>query len=388
VASVSAMVLDGIRRLALADLDEPALERLAAHGEDLFVERKQAIPSDGIGRTVAAFANSLGGWLLLGVADNGTPVGFNPPGRADPQAYIGQLLAAEVDPLPPYLAAVRRIKGTAIVVVRVFESADTPHLLRTTGALVIRTPKGTEAVTDQRLLLELARRGEDALLRAMSTRIGSGLITRELATPDHPPDIAVDDTGVAVAVRAALLTLAPQFSDWAIGREAAETAVNVAGQLAVRVGIAANADEPDPRGRGVVARWRGGHHYPVAGTIAIDAGGTVGARIGRDPIGEEGGPNRLDRLNLGAIHQRHVLPLVESVCDVLHRAEATGRSTWRLDITLPPNYRIEGTARTPRRFFASAQLTLPAEDDAQRTIARQWSREYARESGLPEWRDR
>src|SRR6266540_2989534 len=38
----SPMVLDGIRRLAVADLDETALERLAAHGEDLFVERKQA----------------------------------------------------------------------------------------------------------------------------------------------------------------------------------------------------------------------------------------------------------------------------------------------------------------------------------------------------------
>ena len=61
----SPMVLDGIRRLAVPDLDEIPLERLAAHGEDLFVERKQAIPNDGIGRTVAAFANSLGGWLLL-----------------------------------------------------------------------------------------------------------------------------------------------------------------------------------------------------------------------------------------------------------------------------------------------------------------------------------
>ncbi len=381
------MVLDGIRRLAVGDLDEPALERLAAHGEDLFVERKQAIPNDGIGRTVAAFANSLGGWLLLGVADDGTPVGFSPPGRADPQAYIGQLLAAEVDPLPPYLAAVRQIKGMPILVVRVFESADTPHLLRTTGALVIRTPKGTETVTDQRLLLELARRGEEALLRAMSTRLGSDLITRELATPDHPPDIAVADTGVAVVVRAALLTLAPQFSDWAIRREAAEIAVNVASQLAARIGITINANEPDPRGRGVLARWRGGQHYPVAGAVAIDAGGTVGARLGRDPIGEEGSPNHLDRLTLGAIHQRHVLPLVESVADVLHRAEATGRTTWRLDITLPANYRIEGTKRAPRRFYASAQVTLPADDDTQRALARQWSREYARESGVPEWHD-
>jgi hypothetical protein len=381
------MVLDGIRRLGLGDLDEPALERLTDHGEDLFVERKQAIPSDGIGRTVAAFANSLGGWLLLGVADDGKAVGFTLPGRADPQSYIGQLLAVEVDPLPPYLAAARKLKGADVVVVRVFESADTPHILRTTGALVIRTTRGTETVNDQRLLLELARRGEEALLHAMSTRIGSDLVTRALHTPDHPPDIAFDESSISVVARAALLTLAPQFSDWAIRREAAETAVNAAGQLAVRVGTAADSDEPDPRGRGVVARWRGGHQYPVAGAVAIDAGGTVGAQIRRDPVGAEGTPNRLDRLGLGAIHQRHVLALVQSVCDVLHRAEATGRSTWRLDIMLPPNYRIEGTPRTIPRFYASAQMTLPADDPAQASLAREWAREYARESGLPEWHD-
>jgi hypothetical protein len=57
------------------------------------------------------------------------------------------------------------------------------------------------------------------------------------------------------------------------------------------------------------------------------------------------------------------------------------------DIMLPPNYRIEGTERTSRGFYASAQLTLPADDDAQKALARQWSREYARASGLPEWHD-
>jgi hypothetical protein len=256
------MVLDGIRRLAVADLDEPARGRLAAHGEDLFVERKQAIPNDGIGRTVAAFANSLGGWLLLGVADDGTPVGFSPPGRADPQAYVGQLLAAEVDPLPPYLAAVRQIKGMPILVVRVFESADTPHLLRTTGALVIRAPKGTETVTDQRLLLELARRGEEALLRAMSTRLGSDLITRELATPDHPPDIAVADTGVAVVVRAALPTLAPQFSDWASDARPPRSQLSPASWL---LGLASRST-PTSQTLAVEASWPAGE---VASTIRL-----------------------------------------------------------------------------------------------------------------------
>jgi hypothetical protein len=55
--------------MSLGALTEDDLRELAQHGEDLFVERKQAIPADGIGRTVAAFANSLGGWVLLGITD-------------------------------------------------------------------------------------------------------------------------------------------------------------------------------------------------------------------------------------------------------------------------------------------------------------------------------
>jgi hypothetical protein len=36
--------LSDIRRLSLADLDQAALEDLVRHGEDLLVERKQALP--------------------------------------------------------------------------------------------------------------------------------------------------------------------------------------------------------------------------------------------------------------------------------------------------------------------------------------------------------
>ena len=90
-----------IRRLSLADLDDDALRTLVGHGEHLFVERKQSLPSDGIGRVAASFANALGGWILLGVADDGTMPGFSLPSRTDAQSHIGQLLANEVEPTPP-----------------------------------------------------------------------------------------------------------------------------------------------------------------------------------------------------------------------------------------------------------------------------------------------
>lgn len=47
------MPQEGIRRLSLADLDDDSLRDLIGHGEDLFVERKQEPPKDGIGRVVA-----------------------------------------------------------------------------------------------------------------------------------------------------------------------------------------------------------------------------------------------------------------------------------------------------------------------------------------------
>ena len=90
------------RRLAMADLDEVALRRLIDEGETLFVERKQAIPSESLGPTVASFANALGGWVLLGVADDKTIHGYMATG--DFVDHLRQTLRAELDPLPPFAA--------------------------------------------------------------------------------------------------------------------------------------------------------------------------------------------------------------------------------------------------------------------------------------------
>ena len=66
----------------------------------------------------------LGGWLLIGVTDDRKIVGYKPPGRVDLQDYIRQLLAAQVDPLPPFAAVRLRAGRHMIGVVRVPESSD------------------------------------------------------------------------------------------------------------------------------------------------------------------------------------------------------------------------------------------------------------------------
>ena len=65
-----------IRRVALADVDETVLRDLIDHGEDLYVERKQQPPAtEALGAEVASMANMLGGWLLIGVANDTRLVG-------------------------------------------------------------------------------------------------------------------------------------------------------------------------------------------------------------------------------------------------------------------------------------------------------------------------
>jgi len=139
---------DSIRRLALAELDPDRLRRLVGEGEPLFVERKEATPKEGLGPTVASFANTLGGWLLLGVADDGGLRGWREHGRSDLQDHLRHVLRREVDPLPPFSARSIELEDQPIGVVRVIESVDTPHIARRTGALYIREPGGKRPISD------------------------------------------------------------------------------------------------------------------------------------------------------------------------------------------------------------------------------------------------
>ena len=69
--------------MALADVTPADVRWMIKEGESL-VELKAEIPREGIGPTIASFANSLGGWVILGVDDKTrTGVGWKPPGRAD-----------------------------------------------------------------------------------------------------------------------------------------------------------------------------------------------------------------------------------------------------------------------------------------------------------------
>ncbi|MFL5912365.1 MAG: helix-turn-helix domain-containing protein [Gaiellaceae bacterium] len=369
-----------LRRLSLSDLDEQALRSLIAHGEDLFVERKQALPKEGIGRAAASFANSLGGWILLGVADNKELVGYATPGRSDVQSHIGQLLANEVEPVPPFVAESRVLDRKSLVIIRVFESSDTPHLLRKTGAVPIRTPQGTKPVVDQGLLLQLARRGEAALETARN-RLATDLIATELGTPDRPDIVGVSDAEPYVIVRAALVTPPPHFASWALSQAAPATAVSAANEIARILGIQLSPvdTETTSRGRGVSAGWRAGFHVPVGARVTIDAAGVVGARLVRG--------RGTGAVSLHAIKGDYVSPLMLGVGDVLRLAEAYGRSVWRVDISLPRQdfTVVDAPRRMGRPFYASGELPSPPDFEASAALTDAFIREFAREMGVEQY---
>jgi hypothetical protein len=372
--------LEGLRRLALADLDEETLRGLIEQGEHLLVERKQAPPEEaGLGEAVSSFANTVGGWLLLGVADDGSIVGWEPPGRSDAQAHLGELLRVQVDPLPPFVAGEREFDGKKIVVVRVFESADTPHIVKPTGGVYVRTSKGKEPVLDQTLLLELARRGEEARDRAMKRLRSLDVINEAIAgTVDAGPFRTTPHA--LVYVRAGPLTVTPQFSEWALSRSAVDELQARALELASALGID-NADPSvEPHGRGIEVHWIGGSQIPVEAVLVVDSGGVVAARIRR-------GSEPDNRFSLGQLKPRFLKPLIDAVAGTLTTAEAYGRSTWDTLIGPAVDDQVSGVPRQPPAVgvHASADLLIPAEAEELEALAAFWARHFARECGQDEW---
>ncbi|HEY2333612.1 MAG TPA: ATP-binding protein [Solirubrobacterales bacterium] len=156
------MDLREIQRLAAAEINED-LYSLAAHGEDLLIERKAQIPKpERLGAEVASMANMLGGWLLLGVDDQTRKLEtLRLKDGIDLQSHFGNLLRRAVDPVPAFLAGTLEVGDTYVGFVRVLP-ASVPVLVRGSGAVYTRDAGGKIRISDRRALLDLARLGRDA----------------------------------------------------------------------------------------------------------------------------------------------------------------------------------------------------------------------------------
>ncbi len=114
---------------------EAEVRSIVAQGETSTVEFKSRLPSgsdrkyrDGIAGTVAAFANERGGWLLLGVANNGVIEGLHHTGTQDEaEVMVANLIRDRVTPLPNFDLESHQIDDDWVIVVTVDEGPAPPY---------------------------------------------------------------------------------------------------------------------------------------------------------------------------------------------------------------------------------------------------------------------
>jgi hypothetical protein len=139
-----------------APLDESSLEAQIQvwliEGEGLQLEYKERLGKEGnreFAETVAAFANSYGGVILLGVADDTTVVGFDPPKAKDTVASIIRTNVSEY--IEPSMTRVV-YEGKPIWVVQVPVGERPPYqsygrvMVRATGTDRIANPEEVRAL--------------------------------------------------------------------------------------------------------------------------------------------------------------------------------------------------------------------------------------------------
>lgn len=421
------MALGSFVHDALADLSQDDLGRMLDLDETLFVEHKRSTADEGTSglvRAIAAFANTLGGWVLLGVHEK-KPVN-EPPDWALPGApplvdFVRDRLRNEVDPLPPFEAKVMEHELGRVGVVRVYESSDTPHVAIRTGSVFVREVAGVRDATkpgkpgagrhgdrtyevtqirNRAQLLELAARGKAAAERV------AGLVD-----PAHPLPLVsshlpfkldalprrgfqpVPSHKPAIVVRMVPLTLAPRFQGWATTADCASALLSGVEELARRPGLSNDFVEPDPSGAGAgvplnesapVHTDGAGLALPATAHLVLDAAGVAGAALSLSPPDDE---RRRSWLRADQLLDLIRLP-IDAAAGLLERGEFLGRTRCQFDLVgLSRAFLLENARDDagPLWMPTSGELSLPADDAQIDALAQRAANAFWRGAGVPAW---
>jgi hypothetical protein len=306
-----------LRNLEIGAVGEQELRQLVAAGETV-AERKGAVPSEGLGPTFASCANSGGGWVLLGINDNGGPCGFKVPGRAEPQEWLRSKLRTAVDPLPPVRCREMVLDGYDVLLVRVGASAETPHLVKATGAILIREPGGRTPITSQAKLLELCVRPEVAQQRAIQRMTQLPLVTAALSPREVGGPVTSHTRVSDWAIVASPLTIPEDFRLRCLGRKAVAAQRAAVLKRAAELGAASHAVvEVQPRATGAIIEGRNLATGNNVG-LCLDAGGVV---VGHARHGIEQGS-----WHVGQTADEVMTPLLTLTVGALNACAATGKT--------------------------------------------------------------
>ena len=289
-----------IRSPTSATFDElrqgDALDRLLAAGEGEFVERKRAEPKAGFGPIISAFANTAGGWLLLGVADKDVDghaevIGFAPPGNAELGDWLRDKLSAQLAEVPSFRAELLAYRDANIGVVRVPPSASAPHFMRD-GHVYVRENRRTSVVTSQQQLVEIlerARASHETALLTLSTPGAAPVTESVLGLPRHSN--ALRGKAMPIVLRVAPIYVAPSLRRYVMSK----TAVQRSQEFAVREALIIHDGVPRERPHAQPTLHDGGHSVQST----IDGNRWKGVRVAQDARGVLG--VRLEGVNTDGV---------------------------------------------------------------------------------------
>lgn len=120
--------------------------------EGFFVEYKQQLVSPKkIANSIASFANSNGGWYIVGmVADRATntPIALSPLDCQDPVSTIRDAVRAHLNPIPVFfIEAIKNTDGALVVVVQVPDRQDAP-IVSGDGRIYRRTADSSDPIPE------------------------------------------------------------------------------------------------------------------------------------------------------------------------------------------------------------------------------------------------
>jgi len=418
------MPAPSLRLLTLGELaqTERVLDMLLAENETLFAEHKAGIEKgDGyqLAKAVGSFANTLGGWVLVGVKDGKADPSWEPPPGGFVDA-VRQRLEGQLDPLPTFAADVLEVGKELIGVVRVYESTDTPHILLADGSVVVREPAQDSKlrkagkyeampIRSHFELAQLMQRGRLAEDVAIG-RLGRGQLPfledslrfrwTQAANRHREVFDTVTGEGPALVLRAVPFNLSARWREWAVSNAGVEAMTGLAKSLSDG-DLETDAPAPHPTGVAVTVRerkrWKwipNGHRsFLRVGTAAVDGGGGIGLRLGFDIQVDSGGLYDWRQLADDGELQALLAPLVEAMAGTLASSEQLGRfAVHLLWLQMGELFRIDpenaGEGSPPPYLPGGGSMTIDGLDDGgeRDELVEQWSGELLRASGIPVWR--
>jgi len=395
------------RDISLADLTDSELGEMRREHETRFVENKESIGREtgfNFAKAVASFANTLGGWVLVGLDDAGEFVDWNVPESHAMTDRVRQALENEIDPMPPFAATVRQLEDQPVGVVRVYASIDAPHIMRQNGALFVRgvaeDRNAAKAgrfkalpVTTQTELLEYARRAETAQEEArelierpgLSPLIASACRLQQMWGAWTPAEGGITIRAVPLMRR--------RMADWAVSRRGhaalTDALVGVVGSSGFVPG------EPRPAASGLVLQGSGVLELPgnsanrdVSALAAVDAAGIVAMRLG---WGRVDPPMNSEPLTLQYVRDHLIAPMLRQTVSILEAGEFFGRARLHLRIVeldeIAQLIEADHGKSPPGDLPTGGELALPgALDERDGTspaalLADQWRDDLGRASG-------